>query len=208
MDIVMLSGPQGAGKSSTARALTNQVRHTGYDGGIFYLKFAEPLYELHDAILDLMENMSGISRVAKDGPLLQYLGTDWGRRNFGENVWVDILKNRINGIKAMAVEMDKPFKKSLVIIDDCRFENEFDAFPEALRVRLNAKESVRRLRAESWRDNTQHASETALNSYELKGYFDLFIDTGARDSSPDHCATLIVAQLLKRTWNEKRKPQG
>lgn len=100
--------------------------------------------------------------------------------------------------------MGDQHKKFLVIIDDCRFTNEFDAFPQALRVRLNAAEDVRKGRAESWRENTVHPSEVGLDLYDIEGKFDLYLQTDLAESSPKHCATLITAQLLKRTWIEKR----
>jgi hypothetical protein len=92
----------------------------------------------------------------------------------------------------------------LVIIDDCRFPNEFEAFPEALRVRLNADEKVRKLRTEAWRENTLHPSEVSLDIYDIEGKFDLYLQTDIKESSPEHCATLITAQLLKKAWIEKR----
>lgn len=206
IDIVMLSGPQGSGKSTTAEALFKECSRLGYQKRRI-LKFADPLYMLHDFILNRMERFNGIKRVKKDGVLMQLLGTEWGRQVFGPNVWSDILKQSINELVNMSIinpEMYPP-GKVLIIVDDCRFENEFDAFPEALRVRLNAYEAVRKKRTESWREKTSHASETGLDAYAAQGKFDLYLRTDEPESSPEHCATLIFAQLQKRSWPEKRK---
>jgi hypothetical protein len=92
------------------------------------------------------------------------------------------------------------------IVADCRFQNEFDAFPEALRVRLTASEDVRRTRTNSWRENTSHPSEIDLDGYEAEGKFDLVFDTStAERNTPEHCAEMILAQLQKQSWIEKRK---
>jgi len=204
IDILILSGKQGSGKSTTAETVKRQAKLLGYDK-VISIKFADPLYELHDTILDQMEEMSGLPRVKKDGVLLQLLGTDWGRTVFGENIWVEIVQRKIDILWQGYANSDSPkVKKTLVIVDDCRFENEFNAFPYALRVRLNAAEEVRKTRTNAWRENTMHPSEVSLDIYDIEGKFDLYLQTDIAESSPEHCATLITAQLLKKTWIEKR----
>jgi uncharacterized protein YbjQ (UPF0145 family) len=252
MDIVMLSGKQGSGKSSLASELLRIKSRLGYTYAGTN-KFADPLYELHDFIANKVasyENMVGTERMkaelpqilweylfnkmetfglprpmqanealltfligyvdgkiaagktqdtSKDGALLQYIGTEFGRTLYGKNVWIDILKLRLDKLKGDSwSKIDR-----LAIVDDCRFENEFDAFPETLRVRLRCPEEVRKLRADSWRDNVNHPSEIDLDKYDAEGRFDLYLETdkvGIAD-----CATLIAAQLQKKSWKEKRK---
>ena len=203
IDILILSGKQGSGKTSTARAVIEQVKLLGYED-VKVWKFAEPLYDLHDIVLDRMEELSGLPRVTKDGVLLQLLGTDWGRMVFGEDVWVNIMRRALEKLEDELYSAGQQNKKFLVMIDDCRFPNEFNAFPQALRVRLNADEGVRKSRADSWRENTLHPSEVGLDIFDIEGRFDLYLQTDLKESSPNHCATLITAQLLKRTWIEKR----
>ena len=200
IDIIKLSGKQGSGKTTLANELLRIAASLGYD---FFgtMKFADPLYEMHELILNKMEGFTGAPRTKKDGPLLQWLGTEFGRDRFGENVWVDVLKKRImklGGDDSAAVKT-----KRLIIIDDGRFENEFDAIPEALRVRLLCPEEIRKARADAWRDNTAHRSETGLDRYELDGKFDLYLDS--HNVSVSDCATLIAAQLQKKSWVGKRK---
>lgn len=200
MDIVLISGKQGSGKSTTAMSVANLAMHSTRYGKVLKLRFAGPLYELHDLVLDRMQQYTGKAPVPKDGVLLQLLGTEWGRAVFGPDVWVTALKKQIE-IKT------KPFLQEniLIVVDDCRFENEFHAFPNALRVRLRASQNVRKKRTDAWRDNTMHPSETGLDKFSAEERFDLYLQTDLDNSTPDSCATLIMAQLDKRVWIEKRK---
>jgi len=135
-----------------------------------------------------LEVLTGIPRVEKDGLLLQLLGTEWGRKKHGENVRIDAVKHKIAELASRFKEREK----YLVIIDDCRFPNEFDAFPEALRVRLTASEDVRKARTVSWRENTKHPSETSLDDREDD--FDLLLLT-EEPSTPEKCAAVILSAL-------------
>ena len=202
IQIVLINGKQGAGKTTTSNALKAEAKRQNYEM-VFQKKFADPLYFLHEFILNKMETWTGSPRKQKDGLLLQLLGTEFGRNSYGANVWVDILKQEI--LKIIKSYSEQKIQKILFIIDDCRFENEFDLFPEALRVRLEASEEHRKPRTDSWRENTLHSSEIALDSYASEGLFDLYIQTDTKESSPEHAAALILAQLQKQSWVEKRK---
>lgn len=159
--------------------------------------FAQPLYDMHDACRKVLTD-AGIKIPAhlqkKDGNLLQWLGSDWGRNTFGESVWADVVKGKMSQLQYEG--------RMTVIVSDCRFENEFNAFPDALRVRLECPEELRKTRAEMWRPNTQHISEINLDGYAAAGKFDLTLNTDK--VSVGGCVDLIMAQLLKQTWREKR----
>lgn len=193
--VVLISGKQGSGKTTIANELIRNKELLRFDFAGSE-KFAETLYELHNYLLNRMETLTGKPRIAKDGKLLQLLGTDWGRENFGPDVWCDILKRKIEAFKTESA------LKRLVIIDDCRFENEFESFPDALRVRLEAPEAIRKLRCPAWRDNVNHPSEVGLDEYSTLGAFDLYLDTSGDDLVK--CVSLIAAQLDKNCWIEKR----
>jgi hypothetical protein len=107
---------------------------------------------------------------------------------YGDNVWVDALVKEIN---------DGPH--DTVIVDDARFENEFDAFPNAVRIRLDAPGTVRKERCDAWRDNENHPSEIGLDRYHIEGKFDAVY--------PTHLLTTeaIVADVIKLLEQKRNK---
>ncbi len=162
-NLICISGKQGSGKSTVADALTAE-----YGGTI--MKFAQPIYEMHGAVNGVYENY-GIECPEKDGFLLQWLGTEHGRGTKGKDVWLNILQGRIKRFHQLSGK--------LIVNDDCRFENEFDMLQGAgaLMVRLSCPEEIRRLRADGWRADVNHPSETGLDAYEAKNRFDVVINT-------------------------------
>lgn len=165
--IWIFSGKQGAGKTTFSDALAYR-----FGDHCKRMKFADVLYEMHDACLPILKQW-GIRplNLNKDGELLQVLGTEYGRKKLGENVWVDALKVRVN-------EWLAQHPRNVVIIDDCRFENEFDAFcARAHMIRLNAPEDIRKKRCSYWREATDHPSETGLDRYAKQGRFNCTVNT-------------------------------
>lgn len=171
MVIIALSGKQGSGKSTIATGLGYPV-----------MKYAGPLYEMHDACVGVMAKY-GVKLMAKQGRLLQLLGTEWGRQVLGEDVWVRVMDGQLAKASALPV----------VVIDDVRFPNELEFLKSrgALCVRLEADEDRRAVRAEKWRDDTGHPSETALDAYSSE--FDIILDTGRMDI--DSCIDSIRRHL-------------
>lgn len=166
--IFIFSGAQGSGKSTYAKYL--QAFLGMHNAKI--LKFAAPLYALHDRCLPLLKEY-GVrpASMDKDGELLQVLGTSYGRAKLGENVWVDIVARQ-------AFTWLSQNKSHYVIIDDARFENEVDTFREdAYLIRLTAPEDVRRARCSYWREDKNHPSEIGLDKYEREMRFDIVMET-------------------------------
>lgn len=160
--IVQLSGKMGSGKTTLARALLPQFAPTPTK----HMKFADPLYEMHEECLGVMSEY-GVHVPEKDGKLLQVLGTEWARATYGEDIWRNILLSRIEDYTTTNPTTDFVF-----LIDDLRFRNE--VLDEAVKIRLTAPEIVRRDRAQGWRENTKHRSETDLDDYSG---WDLILDT-------------------------------
>lgn len=180
--IILICGPQGAGKTTLAKEIAklSRVRAVG-------LKFADPLYLLHERIWKTMEdyglNKANYLKSSIDGRLLQLLGSQWGRAMDPE-IWVKIMQERVSFYPS----------DTIIVIDDCRFENELRAFPEesTVRVKLVASEAVRKLRAEKWREDTTHISEIGLDHVNDAAY-DFIFET--ENTSAEQIAELILDEI-------------
>lgn len=198
MITVFISGKQGSGKTTTSDELAAACRVFGRVTA--RARFAQPLYEMHDAVLTILANY-GIQRpIVKDGPLLQLIGTEWGRNTLGENVWVNCIENKRSQIAAMT---------DVLIIDDMRFPNEFDvptdSFGPLLKVRLECPRDERKRRCETvsmWRPNENHPSEIALDEYSAQGKFDMTFDTSLVSTGE------LVDKILGRIQYEHNRLSG
>lgn len=157
MLVVLISGKQGSGKSTLADNLVSNLKEKGYS--VHRTRFAKVLYEMHDAAIAVAKKYD-IQAGPKEGEMLQWLGTEWGRNLKGQNVWVDALKKDLNLAQAAGAE--------IAVIDDCRFENELDFLDNddthsAMKVRLEADKEIRKARCSYWRENDTHISETGLD---------------------------------------------
>jgi hypothetical protein len=199
---ILTSGKAGSGKTTLANAIMTRLQNLGHL--VIHTTFATPLYKMHDYCLSVLNDV-GMTTEKKDRVLLQLLGTEWGRHSVSENIWVDYLKNYVDSIY-LSHSRNTYGPTMYVIVSDCRFTNEFDGFPKALRIRLTAPTDERRERADSFPKNETHASETGLDIYASMNEFDLYFNTSKHGGeSVEHCATITVATLLKDSWVEKRK---
>ena len=162
--VILISAKMGGGKTT----LTNQILKAFPKYQV--IKFADTLYEAHEKVWDVLEKY-GVPREKKSRDFLQWLGTEFGRKR-DKNIWVNCAIERMKSVN----------NGNCFIVDDCRFENEFDAFPDALRIRLECDRGIRKSRAESWTDSDQHPSETSLDAYAKGGAFHLYLDSGKRNS--------------------------
>lgn len=189
--ILLISGKQGAGKTSLQNEIANSWQWKLQDPGsrAIEINFADIIYSMHDFCIGKLHSYYPRD-IKKDGPLLQLLGTEWARNTIDKNIWVNVLKARI---KELSLH-NSHYKNILFIIGDCRFENEFDGFPEALKVRLEAAEHVRQQRCSAWRDRTDHPSEIGLDKYSQEGRFDLLFETDG-NLSTTYIATEVIDVL-------------
>jgi dephospho-CoA kinase len=107
--IIAFTGLMGSGKSTALEILESKLKLKG-----IYpqrLKFAEPLYEMQEAIY----RIAGLGLpVTKDRKLLQWLGTEWGRDK-DENLWTKRFLHNVD------------YRASVTLNDDVRFNNEAEA---------------------------------------------------------------------------------
>ena len=214
---LLISGKQGSGKTTLQNeiAMTWQSRIKG--GRAITVNFADVIYQMHDLCLNVLERYH-YRGIKKDGKLLQLLGTEWGRKTIADNIWVSVLKNRINEL----ILNNSHHANLLFIIGDCRFRNEFDGFPEALRIRLECPRDIRKERCPAWRDTETHPSEIDLDEYakfsegeqlsfmsffktneKPKTKFDLTFHTDL--DSINHCVEITMNELLAFNWLNSRK---
>jgi len=195
--VIMISGKQGSGKTATTSFLNEIFSHKKMK--IETYKFAGPIYEMQDAVWAIyskygyeMKDFVG----EKDGELLQWLGTQHGRKK-DQDIWVNILKKRAIEFLREAESKSEP---GVVMVDDLRFKNEFTAaesiarFGKVIRIRLECPEEIRKARMapDTWRDNTTHQSEIDLDDWVDK--FDLVVDTSQNLQA---CRKAIVHHLQK-----------
>lgn len=170
--IVLISGKMGSGKTTLARRLHEHFTAKGYNA--IRTRFAEPLYQMQDKVREVLKdfNYTNYDYETKDGPLLQLLGTEWGRKTVDENIWVDLIKSKYEFEKDLMRSKGLDPDEGLVfLVEDCRFKNELDYFPEAISFRLECSREVRKSRCEMWRDRDTHPSETDLDGYATEGRF-------------------------------------
>lgn len=169
--VIIISGKQGSGKTTLQKGIQSKLYALG--NRVELINFADIIYQIHDYAINVLEGVGVKRDLVKDGVLLQLLGTEWGRKSIDTNVWVQIAKNRI---EAMAKNMHNV---GYVILGDCRFENELDFFPDALKIRLECDREIRKTRCSQWRENDTHPSEIGLDMYSTSGAFNLYFDTGS-----------------------------
>jgi hypothetical protein len=114
--LIGLAGPAGSGKTLAASFIPDAV----------VVGLADPLYAAIAVMFSVPEVVLR-TRSAKESPLeqalyssprrlLQTLGTEWGREQLGDTVWIEQARRRIQAI----VEAGAP----VVVIPDVRFANE------------------------------------------------------------------------------------
>ena len=97
------------------------------------------------------------------GKILQCVGTEVFRKQYGDNIWIEVWENRVNKLKNCGV-----------ICTDLRFKNETNYLKKMgfQLWRINATEENRKNRIETERD-FNHISETDLDDYKE---FDIIIE--------------------------------
>lgn len=202
LDIIAISAKQGGGKSTLSNEVRKKIGEMANPKrwSVEEVIFAGPIYEMHNQVRHTARQYGLEVPSEKDGELLQYLGTEWGRSKFGQDVWAKAALNRIDTLEKMYRSLG--VDRLTILIPDLRFKNEFHALPQAFRVRLSCPEEIRKTRATYWRENSTHASETDLDQYDSEGVFDLYANT-AEISSP-MIAARVLTNLIDGSWMRVR----
>lgn len=186
--VLLLSGKMGSGKTTLANAVADRWEQDSLRKAVL-INFADGLYEMHDFCLNYLSR-HGIPVQKKDRKLLQWLGTEWGRE-YDADIWIKILKSRMGAhFKYLSTIGYEP-GQVLFIIGDARFENEADAFPDALKIRLECASEVRKKRCTRWTDTGNHPSETGLDRYFK---WNMKFDTTV--ASVDECVEKLMTVLM------------
>lgn len=147
----------GVGKSTAIELMRELINDRDT---VVLVKFAQPLYDIQEEIYHRIQPVyTRPESFIKDRTLLQWLGTDWGRKHISETLWVDLWLAKVN--QHERVYNDLNGKDTLVIVcDDVRFDNE----AETLRgrgghvVKIVSNQNANRIQL----INATHASEAGL----------------------------------------------
>lgn len=121
--LIGLCGPLGGGKSTAAKILFAKYGYTR-------MRFAGPLKEMLATIGLNTEQLDGSRKSEPDSKLLcgktprwamQSIGTEWGRKLIGEDIWVNVVREKIISLRQSS---ERAGLKAMVVIDDVRFPNE------------------------------------------------------------------------------------
>jgi hypothetical protein len=145
--LIALYGPQQVGKTTAALSLIESCN-------FHKVSFADPLYRMMGALLEL--SVSDVRKLPKNQRMeslggqtlrhaLQTLGTQWGRSLLHKNLWLDVARDKI---------LSHASQGQSVVVDDLRFQNEYDLLKElgCKFVRLKRQDNPEQC-------NSQHASE-------------------------------------------------
>lgn len=145
--IIALTGKARSGKDTAAITIHNyleQYHERVVDFSEAYVlgleSFAAPLKSMIAMLLDFFNMGSVMDKEtlypyldgdkkeevieaigASPRKMLQTLGTDWGRKLINEDIWLNCMKARVVGYEDL---VSHGYKGSIVVITDCRFDNE------------------------------------------------------------------------------------
>lgn len=155
-NIIAFSGLMHSGKTTCADILETDLAMSVYYPKI--IKFAQPLYDMQKYIYE----RTGLEQPkAKDRELLQYLGTEWGRKK-DTDLWINLWREAVRTYRFKSISLHDDVH--VVVCDDLRFVNEARQVKALGGIIINvvAPEEIRHERNPAAFLNTGHKSEQAL----------------------------------------------
>lgn len=192
MILISISGKANTGKNTLSKLLADEIKSRLSDWkGNTFIAFADPIKEIVKIMFPNLPKKylfgssefrsKQIPGAFKNGePLtirmaLTDIGTDF--KNYNYNLWLDVFNKRLA----------KSFKKSLVIVTDVRFKNEFDYLKQLgfYQIRIYRDEVVK----------SSHISETNQDTIK-DSEFDYVINNSGTLEDLKAQVTKIVDQLV------------
>jgi nucleoside-triphosphatase THEP1 len=178
MIVVNISGKMGSGKTTLANNLAKALEEQG--AKVDRTRFSTALYKMHDAIRDTCAELGLDFPGPKFRTLLEKLGTDVFR-DYDPEYWVKATQKAVERSDA-----------DIVIIDDCRFFNELEAFSNTLKVRLECPEHIREARCDAYADQN-HVSNIALDDQLER--FDIILDSS--ELNEDQLVDVVLKYIME-----------
>ena len=180
VNTILVSGKRHSGKSTLAKKIFEGLEKKGFL--VKELRFAEEVYAIDDLLWKHIGKF-GYAKPKKSRGTLQVIGTELGRAQIDNLIWINIVKEKMKKFQAGVESFGRPV---FFIIEDCRFKNEFDEFPGAISIRLECSKEIRKARCEAlglvWDESKEdHQSETDLDSYVGEGKFGIVLDSNSKD---------------------------
>lgn len=172
MNIIGISGNAGVGKDY----LTKHILAPMISNGQPYIiaSFADH-FKIDSIVKDNLDRTKVYGK--KDSitrSILQQKGTENGRDIYGNDVWVNILHERLLQYSSRGIKY--------FFITDCRFENEIQYVKSknGIVIRIEAEDRHNELMSIEGNENKNHSSETSLSKYTN---WDYIIDNSKSNSN-------------------------
>ena len=188
--VILISGHQGSGKTTIGNELAKELQIQIKNIYCNQLIFAQTIYEIHDSMRNILRSKGIKVPKEKDGDFLQDMGTKHGRKKYGNDVWVDCAKKSVDNVVAGYNKKGYEDANVVCIFSDCRFENEFEGFSDAIRIRLECPRETRMKRVSMWRDNDTHLSEISLDQHSANKRFNIYLNT--ETTNVEDCVSKII----------------
>ncbi len=185
MKIIAFTGSMGSGKSTAVEEVIELATNNRHK--VVNLKFAQPLYDIQNFVYDRISQVYiPPATQQKDRKLLQWLGTEWGRTQIKDSIWIDLWQAEVARLSNMGVD--------IITCDDVRFENEAQAIKnlDGLLIKLVSSRSEQRIDTKA--GIARHKSEDGISDENVRYVIE---NDGTRD---DLRSSLLTVNDRNGIW--------